>query len=333
MKIKNYIFDLPEKLIPQWPTSNNLKLLVINKDKIEHKKVFNLADYFSEGDTLILNDTKVIPTRLWGIWEKGGEVEIDLITKIKSNLWRVIIRPELKVRNDRLVYFGDYLKGMITDKKGSNYLMRFFYKGNFLGLLKRQGQINLPFYLRNDIRLKDYQTAYAKREGSTQPPTAGFYITKRLLSSLKEKGVNISFVTLHIGASILSFNIKNIKDFKIEKEYYIVSKKTAGLINRTKEQGKRVIAVGTTVVRALETVGNNNVRVKADKGWTDLTIKPGYKFKVIDGLVTNFHQPGSSHLLLTSAFLQDKKKLISIYKEAIKRSYRFLDFGDKMLII
>ncbi len=334
MKIKDLIFHLPRELIPQQFRKANPKLLVVNEGRVFHKNLCDLPEFISKGDVLVFNDTKVIPTRLWARRSAGGEVEVDLITKIKRRLWIAMLRPDYKFKVDDLIYFSrDFKAKLLSRDRSGRWLIRFSHKGSFLNLLKHYGSINQPFYLSREIKLNAYQTAYARREGSAQPPTAGFYFSKSFLDRLKNKGIGIDFVTLHIGGSILSFDIEDSGKLKIEKEWCSVSGSTASMINMARSQGGRIIAVGTSVARALESARDKAGFVRAYQGFTDLTIKPGYRFRAIDGFLTNFHQPASSHLLLTSSFLGRRHDILSIYKEALKRKFKFLDFGDKMLIL
>jgi len=339
MKVRDFIFSLGPKHITQLPSSRgNARLLTFSRNirmAYTHKAFNDLSDFLNKGDVIVFNNSKVIPTRFWGYLRNGGQREITLINKSTKGIWSAYIRPETDTTAGSHMDFGNgQMKAKILAQISANmWHLRFSAKdSNVAYFLRRNAKINFPFYLRYDLStIKRYQTIYARYPGSCQPPTAGLNFTKRLIVKLKNKGVKIVYTTLHISGSILPGNFRTIKDVSIPPEWYRISKKAALNINIAKQNGKNIIAVGTTVVRALESAADKKGRVIPSSAWTDLTIVPGYKFKVINMFLTNFHMPGSSHLLLTCAF-GGKTKVLRAYREAVHRHYGFLDFGDSMLI-
>lgn len=332
-------FDLPTRLIAQSRVANpkKIKLLVLSRkdDRIIHRNFVDLPEYLNEGDALALNDTAVIPARMWGSLDVGGQVEVTLVTKIKNETWEALVRPDIRLKAGRRIFFKKYgLNARIIKKtEYDGWALKFNNTGKrFENMLRELAEVNIPFYIRRTVGIKEYQNVYAKVPGSTQCPTAGLHFTAEMLEKIKAKGVDIVFITLHIGGSVLPLIARDFKDVTVHKEYFEISGKARDKINAVKRSGGRVVAVGTTVVRALESAADNQGIVHAGKRWTDLTIKSDYRFKVTDCFLTNFHLPGSSHLLMTSAF-GGMAKVLSGYKEAVKKQYKFLDFGDAMLII
>lgn len=341
MEVREFYYFLPEELIAQEPIENRdeSRLLVLKRysGEICHRTFKDIVDYLNPGDCLVLNDTKVIPARLYGVKEdSGGKMEFVLLKNLGQDIWEVLVRPGRRARRGARFVFGNgELKAKIIDKTESGTrLVEFEYNGNFRELLNEIGIIPLPPYIKRELKNKNrYQTVYAKNEGSVAAPTAGLHFTEELLYKLQDKGINIGYVTLHVGLDTFRpVKVKNIEEHKMHSEYFEVSEDTCGLINHTKEIGKRVIAVGTTSCRVIETIANNDGKVNPGKGWTELFIYPGYKFKVMDGLVTNFHLPESTLLMLVSAFA-GKDNIMKAYREAIEKKYRFFSFGDAMLII
>lgn len=314
-------------------------MLVVRRlagSKIEHRSFEDILSYLQKGDVIILNNSKIIPTRLWGALGTGEQREVTLVQRVKENIWTAYIRPDMGLRSNLFLYFNNEKVKAVIVSKNSNKMWRlafFTNKNGFNRFLYTKAEINLPFYLR--FPLKDrrrYQPVYAQYPGSCQPPTAGLHFTRSFLKKIQKKGVKINYITLHISGSILSMAYTNSKPVRIEKEWCVIYKKTAQEIIQAKEQKKKVIAVGTTVMRALESVVAEKGEIAPCSGWADLTILPGFKFKIVDAFLTNFHLPGSSHLLLTCAF-GGKKRVLGAYKKAIVNNYRFLDFGDSMLIV
>ena len=340
LKTSDFYYELPEELIAQEPISDRSasRLMVLDKNSgsIEHKHFYDITDYLNEGDTLILNDTKVIPARLYGSKEgTGGAIEFLLLTKRTLDVWEVILKPGRKAKvGARFVFGNGELRAEILDiVNDGNRLVKFEYEGVFEEVLDRLGEMPLPPYITKKLEDKDrYQTVYAKNSGSAAAPTAGLHFTPELLDKIKAKGVNIGFVTLHVGlGTFRPVKVEDIKDHKMHSEFYILPEETAEIVNRTKENGKRVVSVGTTATRVLETAGREGMQLKAMTGWTDIFISPGSEFHVIDALITNFHLPESTLIMLVSA-LAGRENVLRAYAEAVKEKYRFFSFGDAMLI-
>lgn len=340
MKTKDFYYELPSELIAQEPikerSSSRLMTLDKNTGKTEHKHFYDIADMLNEGDTLILNDTKVLPARLYGAKEgTGGAIEFLLLHKHKLNEWEVILRPGRKAKpGARFVFGNGELKAEILDVvNDGNRLVRFEYDGVFEEILDRLGEMPLPPYITKKLEDKDrYQTVYAKNPGSAAAPTAGLHFTPELLDQIKEKGVNIGYVTLHVGlGTFRPVKTDDLSEHKMHSEFYILPKDVAELVNTTKANGKRVISVGTTATRVLETAGLNGLPMKEQTGWTDIFIYPGKEFYVIDALITNFHLPESTLIMLVSA-LAGRENVLNAYNEAVKEKYRFFSFGDAMYI-
>ena len=339
MKISEFDFHLPEELIAQEPIAprDMSRLLVLNREEqsIDHKIFRQLTEVLEKDDLLILNQTKVLPARLLGSKDTGANIELLLLKRTKGDYWECLVKPGKKLKPGTKVSFGDgELQGEITDYTDSGErIVHFTYEGIFEEVLDRLGEMPLPPYIQKELEDKDrYQTVYAKEQGSAAAPTAGLHFTEELLEQLKNKGINIAFLTLHVGlGTFRSVKCENIEEHKMHSEYYSISKETAQLINQTKDMGRRVVAVGTTCIRTLETVGNAEGRVEESSGWTDIFIYPGHKFKVVDAIITNFHLPKSSLIMLISAFAGTDFVKKS-YEVAIEEKYRFYSFGDAMFI-
>ncbi len=339
MKVSEFNYDLPEELIAQVPIKNRdeSRLMVVNREKrtIEHKTFKDIIDYLEPGDCLVRNNTKVIPARLYGKKETGANVEFLLLNNIEGDIWESIVRPGNKLHIGTKVIFGDgLLEAEILDiMPGGTRKVKFNYQGIFNEILDQIGLMPLPPYIHETLKDKDrYQTVYAKYDGSAAAPTAGLHFTNELLEKIKEKGIEIANVTLHVGIG----TFRPVKEDEVEKhdmhtEHYYIKKEDADKINNAKKNGKRIISVGTTSCRVLETVADENGLVKEIEGDTNIFIYPGYKFKCVDNLITNFHLPQSTLLMLVSA-LSDKDFMLEAYKEAVKDKYRFFSFGDAMYI-
>lgn len=340
MKRQDFYFDLPEELIAQSPLANRAdsRLLVLDKNSgdIEHKRFKDIIDYLNPGDCLVLNDTRVIPARLYGNRVGKEEIiEILLLKRLENDTWETLVRPGKKVRPGVTVEFGNgILKGQVLSigEEGTR-LIRFSYGGIFEEILDQLGEMPLPPYIAEALEDKErYQTVYAKNKGSAAAPTAGLHFTKDLLKSIEDKGVKIAYITLHVGlGTFRPVKVENILDHHMHSEYFSISEEAADIINSTRANGGKIISVGTTSIRTLETVANENGFIKACSGWTDIFIYPGYKFKIVDRLITNFHLPESTLLMLVSAF-STREIVLNAYKEAVKEKYRFFSFGDAMLI-
>ncbi|WP_211747574.1 tRNA preQ1(34) S-adenosylmethionine ribosyltransferase-isomerase QueA [Paenibacillus sp. Marseille-Q4541] len=341
MNVDLYDFELPESLIAQTPLENRTasRLLTLNKNsgEMEHHTFSDIINYLHPGDTLILNDTRVIPARLFGVKEDtGAKAEVLLLHNLGDNRWETLVKPGKRLKKGAVIRFGDELSATIeeeTDMGGR--VIRFHYEGIFQEILDRLGQMPLPPYIKEKLEDKErYQTVYAKHEGSAAAPTAGLHFTKELLEAIKEKGVSIGFITLHVGlGTFRPMSVDVVEEHVMHAEHYSLSQETAELINDTKRKGGRVIAVGTTSCRTLETVGNQfeGKEIGASSGWTDIFIYPGYTFKVVDALITNFHLPKSTLVMLVSA-LAGRDKIMKAYDEAVRQQYRFFSFGDSMFI-
>jgi S-adenosylmethionine:tRNA ribosyltransferase-isomerase len=340
MKLKDFDFNLPEELIAQDPLQDrsSSRLLVLNKEtgEVEHKIFKDIIDYFNEGDCLVLNNTRVIPARLIGAREKThGKVEFLLLKRLQDDQWEVMVKPGRKAKPGDRVEFGDgLLRAEILEViEGGNRIVQFEYKGIFEQVLDELGQMPLPPYITHQLEDKErYQTVYAKHSGSAAAPTAGLHFTNELLETLQQKGVKIAYVTLHVGlGTFRPVKVDNILEHNMHSEYYFIEQQEADKINETKKNGKRVIAVGTTSSRTLESIADENGFVKESHGWTDIFIYPGYKFKAVDCLITNFHLPESTLIMLVSA-LAGRENVLNAYEIAVKERYRFFSFGDAMFI-
>ena len=340
MKVSDFTFDLPEELIAQDPledrSSSRLLTLDKNTGEIGHDVFHNIVNYLKPGDCLVLNNTKVIPARLIGAKEEtGGKVEVLLLKRKQDNVWETLVKPGKKARPGARISFGDgKLVGEVIDVVDEgNHLVKFEYEGIFEEVLDELGQMPLPPYIHEKLNDKNrYQTVYAKNIGSAAAPTAGLHFTKELLERIKEKGIIVKYVTLHVGlGTFRPVVVDDVKNHVMHSEYYSVSKDTAEALNKAKIEHRRIIAVGTTTTRTLETLMLNSDEFKACSGTTNIFIYPGFKFKAIDALITNFHLPKSTLLMLISA-LAGKDHVLKAYKEAVKKEYRFFSFGDAMFI-
>jgi S-adenosylmethionine:tRNA ribosyltransferase-isomerase len=339
MLLSDFDYDLPEDLIAQHPCEprDHSRLLVLNKvtGMLSHQHFYDLPQYLDAGDTLIFNDTRVIPARLIGTKSgTGGKVEVFLLTRRSADEWEALVKPGKKARPGTIVEFSDDLRCEIlstTDFGGR--VVRFIFRGVFEEILDQLGETPLPPYIREQLADKErYQTVYARERGSAAAPTAGLHFTRELMQEIKARGVNLAFVTLHVGlGTFRPVSVLEITEHVMHKEYYAIPAETAAIINQTKKMGKRVIAVGTTAIRTLETAGASGT-VGSSSGWTDIFIYPGYSFNLVDAAITNFHLPKSTLLMLISA-LAGREAVLAAYREAVAQRYQFFSFGDAMLII
>ena len=339
MDVKEFYYDLPEELIAQVPISkrDESRLLVLNREKqtIEHKVFKDILDYLKPGDCLVRNNTKVIPARIYGKKETGANVEFLLLNNIEGDVWESIVRPGNKLHVGTKVIFGDgLLKAEILETmEGGTRKVEFSYDGIFNEILDQIGLMPLPPYIHEELKEKDrYQTVYAKYQGSAAAPTAGLHFTEELLEKIKEKGVEIANVTLHVGiGTFRPVKVDKIEEHHMHSEHYYIKQEDAEKINKTKQNGGRIISVGTTSTRVLESISDENGLVMETEGDTNIFIYPGYKFKCVDALITNFHLPESTLLMLVSA-LAGKEYIMNAYEEAVKEKYRFFSFGDAMFV-
>ncbi len=340
METKDFYYDLPEELIAQTPLKDRTtsKLLVLDKDsgEVEHRCFKEVIDYLNKGDTLILNDTRVLPARLFGSrLGKEEKIEFLLLKRDEEDIWESLVKPGKKAKIGSIVEFGNgLLRGEVVgiDDEGLRRV-KFEYEGIFEEVLDGLGEMPLPPYIKEKLSDQErYQTVYSKNLGSAAAPTAGLHFTNELLDEIEKKGINIGFVTLHVGlGTFRPVKVDDILDHTMHSEFYTVSKETADLINETKKTGGKIIAVGTTSVRTLETMSDESGQMREGSGWTDIFIYPGYKFKSVDRIITNFHLPESTLLMLISAFTS-KEMVLKTYDIAIKEKYRFFSFGDAMII-
>ncbi len=337
----DYYFDLPKELIAQDPMEkrDECKLLVMDKNtgKVEHHVFNEVINYLEPGDCLVLNNTKVIPARLLGVKEEtGAAVEILLLKRKEADVWETLVKPGKKLRPGARVSFGDgILKAEIMDiVDEGNRLVKFYYDGIWEEVLDKLGEMPLPPYITHKLQDKNmYQTVYAKFEGSAAAPTAGLHFTDDLLEKIREKGVDMAFVTLHVGlGTFRPVKVTNVKEHHMHTEWYQVTQEAADKIMKAKESGHRVICVGTTSCRTIESAASEDGTIKASSGDTSIFIYPGYKFKLMDGLITNFHLPESTLVMLVSAFA-GREHVLGAYEEAIKEKYRFFSFGDACLFV
>ena len=340
MKTDDFDFYLPEKLIAQTPLEKRdaSRLLVLDKKTgdISHKHFVDIIDYMEKGDTLVLNDTKVMPARLCGVKEETGAiVELLLLKDDGNNTWECLTKPAKRIKKGTVVSFGEGKLNAICTEVLDEGIRKFRleYKGILYEIMDELGEMPLPPYIHEKLKDKNrYQTVYAKNVGSAAAPTAGLHFTKELLNRIKKKGVNIAYVTLHVGlGTFRPVNVEDVTKHKMHSEYYVMSEKVANLLNETKARGHKIISVGTTSTRTLETIASRYGKFVACSGWTDIFIYPGYEFKGIDYLITNFHLPKSTLVMLVSA-LAGKENIMKAYSEAVKNEYRFFSFGDAMLI-
>ena len=339
MKVSEFNYDLPEELIAQTPIEKRdmSRLMVLDREnkKIEHKVFKDILEYLEEGDCLVINNTKVLPARLYGKKETGANVEFLLLNNIEGDVWECIVRPGNKLHIGTKVSFGEgILKADILDMmEGGTRKVEFHYNGIFNEILDKIGLMPLPPYIHKELKEKDrYQTVYAKYEGSSAAPTAGLHFTEELLEKVEEKGVEIAKVTLHVGiGTFRPVKVDDVESHHMHSEHYYIKQEEADKINKAKENGKKVIAVGTTSCRVLESVADEQGKVKEIEGDTSIFIYPGYKFKCVDNLITNFHLPESTLIMLVSS-LAGKDFIMEAYEQAVKEKYRFFSFGDAMLI-
>ena len=340
MKTSDFKFDLPEELIAQVPildrTSSKLMVLDQKTGNIEHKIFKNVIDYLNPGDCLVLNNTRVIPARLIGEkLETGGKIEFLLLKRTEEDTWQALVKPGKRAKVGTKFSFGNgKLIGEVVGlaEEGSR-LIKFHYDGIFEEVLDELGNMPLPPYITERLEERErYQTVYSKHSGSAAAPTAGLHFTEALLSEIKSKGVDIAFVTLHVGlGTFRPVKVDDVLEHEMHSEYYMIDEEAASKINKAKENGNKVICVGTTSCRTVESASNENGKIKADSGWTNIFIYPGYKFKIVDRLITNFHLPESTLIMLVSA-LAGKENTLNAYKTAVEEKYRFFSFGDAMIL-
>ena len=340
MKLDEFDFELPKELIAQTPLPerDHSRLLVLNKENgdISHRHFQDIIDYLNPGDTLVLNDTKVLPARLIGVKEETNAViEILLLKETGENTWEALTKPAKRVKVGTILSFGEgKLKAKcVAEKEEGIRLFQFLYEGIFLEILEELGTMPLPPYIHEQLKDQDrYQTVYAKNLGSAAAPTAGLHFTKELLAKIAAKKVNIAYITLHVGlGTFRPVNVEKIEEHHMHSEFYRMTREVAQLLTDTRASGHRIIAVGTTSVRTLETIMNKYGKFQECSGWTDIFIYPGYQFHGVDALITNFHLPKSTLIMLVSAFA-GKEKITTAYKEAVTQKYRFFSFGDSMFI-
>ena len=341
MNVEEFDYDLPESLIAQTPLKDRdqSRLLVLgrNSGNIEHKHFKDVINYLETGDTLVLNDTRVMPARLFGVKEEtGAKVEMLMLTRIENNDWEVLLKPAKRIKVGNKLSFGEgkIIAECIEELDQGGRIMRLHYEGILEERLNELGEMPLPPYIKERLDDPDrYQTVYAKESGSAAAPTAGLHFTDELLDEIRAKGINIAFITLHVGlGTFRPVSVEDINDHEMHSEYYQMTQETANLLNQTKKEGHRIISVGTTSTRTLETIRRDYNEFVAVSGWTDIFIYPGFTYKAIDGLITNFHLPKSTLVMLVSAF-SSRENILNAYKEAVKLEYRFFSFGDAMLII
>lgn len=340
MRLEDFDYDLPQELIAQHPCDrrDECRLMVMDKKtgEIEHKIFKDIVDYLNEGDCLVLNDTRVLPARLIGSKvETGGKMEFLLLRRIDANTWETLVKPGKRAKIGAEFEFGDgSLKATIKSiGEDGNRIVEFKYDGIFEEILDKLGQMPLPPYITEELEdNEEYQTVYSKNNGSAAAPTAGLHFTNELLDKIRAKGVKTVFLTLHVGlGTFRPVKVENIEEHHMHSEYYILSKESADIINETRKNGGKVISVGTTSTRTLETIADEKGMVREQSGWTDIYIYPGYKYKIVDALITNFHLPKSTLVMLVSA-LSSRENILNAYKIAVENRYRFFSFGDAMFI-
>lgn len=342
MRIEDFDFYLPEHLIAQTPLKDrdHSRLLVLDKEKegIQHRSFTDITAYLKPGDCLVLNDTKVLPARLFGIKkDTGAKIEVLLLHQHEEDTWEVLTKPAKKVKVGTELTFGNgELRAVCTEEmEHGGRKLKFSYEGIFYEVLDQLGEMPLPPYIKEQLSEKDrYQTVYAKEEGSAAAPTAGLHFTKALLAELQEMGVHLAFITLHVGlGTFRPVSVEDVEEHDMHAEYYTMSQETADLLNQVKKSNGRIISVGTTSTRTLETIArDHDGKFIATSGWTNIFIYPPYQFRAIDGLITNFHLPKSTLIMLISAFI-GRDRILKAYEEAVKQEYRFFSFGDAMLIL
>lgn len=339
MKTSDFWYNLPEELIAQTPLMqrDSSRLLVLNKEsgEIAHRHFFDIIDYLQPGDCLVMNDSRVLPARLLGQRPTGGAVELLLLRDLGNKRWECLAKPGRKLREGQRVIFGTgELTATICEVcEDGNRIVEFHYEGIFLEVLERLGKMPLPPYIKAELQDQErYQTVYSREVGSAAAPTAGLHFTQELLEKIRNKGVNTAFVTLHVGlGTFRPVKAENISEHHMHSEFCMISKETADILNHTKAEGGRIICVGTTSCRTLESLVNDDGSFEPRSKWTDIFIFPGYTFKAMDALITNFHLPESTLVMLVSAFA-GRDYVLSAYEEAVKQRYRFFSFGDAMFI-
>lgn len=338
MKTSDFSYDLPSELIAQHPAQkrDQSRLMLLNKKtgEINHKKFYNIIDYLNNGDVLVLNDTRVMPARIFGHRpEKDESIEI-LLLNHEGDTWETLAKPGKKLKIGTEIIFSDELKAQVVDisEDGSRFL-KFIYSGIFEEILDRLGEMPLPPYIQEKLEDKErYQTVYSKEIGSAAAPTAGLHFTKELLKKIEEKGIEICYITLHVGlGTFRPVKVEDVTKHKMHSEFYIIRDDVAKKINKAKDEGRRIVAVGTTSIRTLESAADDKGYVEAKSGWTDIFIYPPYKFKCVDALITNFHLPESTLIMLVSS-LSTREIILNAYNVAVKEKYRFFSFGDAMFI-
>ncbi|WP_016999269.1 tRNA preQ1(34) S-adenosylmethionine ribosyltransferase-isomerase QueA [Mammaliicoccus lentus] len=341
MNIEDFDFDLPESLIAQTPLLNRESSRLLKCDKVtgelEDLTFKDVIHQLSPGDCLVLNDTKVMPARLFGIKEEtGAKVEMLMLTQQENDEWEVLIKPAKRIKINQSVSFGEgkIIATCVKELDQGGRIMKLSYEGILQERLDELGEMPLPPYIKERLDDQDrYQTVYAKAVGSAAAPTAGLHFTKNLLQEIRDRGVHVAFITLHVGlGTFRPVSVDNIDEHEMHSEYYQMSEDTAELLNKVKAYGKKIISVGTTSTRTLETIRSRNDKFIAESGWTDIFIYPGYEFKAIDGLITNFHLPKSTLIMLVSA-LSSRENILNAYRHAVESEYRFFSFGDAMIII
>jgi S-adenosylmethionine:tRNA ribosyltransferase-isomerase len=340
MKVEDFDFDLPEELIAQTPLAerSHSRLMVLDKEtgSIKHEQFKDIVEDLHEGDCLVLNDTRVLPARLYGTKQgTGANIEVLLLKQEQGDEWETLVKPAKRIKEGTIISFGD---GRLTAtcvgmKEHGGRMLKFDYDGIFYEVLEELGEMPLPPYIRERLDDQDrYQTVFARERGSAAAPTAGLHFTEELLDRIREKGVHIAFITLHVGlGTFRPVSVDTIEDHDMHAEFYQVSEGTARLLNEVKDQGGRIITVGTTSTRTLETIASKHGKFVEENGWTSIFIYPGYEFKAIDGLITNFHLPKSTLIMLVSAFA-GKENVLHAYETAVKEKYRFFSFGDAMFL-
>lgn len=340
MKTSDFWYDLPEELIAQTPLekrdTSRLMVLDRNSGKVSHKHFYDIIDYLNPGDCLVMNDSRVLPARLLGHRPTGGAVEVLLLRDLGNKKWECLCKPGRKMQVGNEVIFGNgELRAVVTEvKEDGNRIVEFKYEGIFLEVLERLGKMPLPPYIKEELHDQErYQTVYSREVGSAAAPTAGLHFTNELLEKIREKGVKTAFVTLHVGlGTFRPVKAENIMEHHMHSELCMISKETAAILNETKQRGGRVICVGTTSCRTLESLVNEDGSFEEKSKWTEIFIYPGYTFKAMDGLITNFHLPESTLVMLVSAFA-GRDHVIGAYEEAVKERYRFFSFGDAMTVL
>ncbi len=338
-KTRDFWYDLPEELIAQTPLErrDSSRLLVLDREsgQVAHRHFYDIIDYLQPGDCLVMNDSRVLPARLLGRRPTGGAVEVLLLRDLGNKQWECLCKPGRKMQVGSQVIFGDgVLTGTVTAvREDGNRVVEFQYEGIFLEVLERLGKMPLPPYIKTELQDQErYQTVYSREVGSAAAPTAGLHFTRELLEKIRKKGVKTAFVTLHVGlGTFRPVKAENISEHHMHSELCMISEETAAILNQTKAQGGRIICVGTTSCRTLESLVNDDGSFEARSKWTEIFIYPGYQFKAMDGLITNFHLPESTLVMLVSAFA-GREKVLSAYEEAVREKYRFFSFGDAMLI-